>query len=146
MVGNGCRRSGIWADYAVAGTWMEGEGVGCSCDGHSGARRRFTAEYKRRIALEAEQCEQPGEIGALLRREGLYSSVVARWRRQLREESLSSSKKSGKKRKLTPAQEVARLERENERLKEKLRQAELIIDVQKKVSEMMQTKSQEKDD
>jgi len=110
------------------------------------ARRRFTAEYKRRIALEAEQCQQPGEIGALLRREGLYSSVVARWRRQLREEPLSSSKKSGKNGKLTPAQEVARLEKENQRLKEKLRQAELIIDVQKKVSEMMQTKSQETED
>jgi len=110
------------------------------------SRRRFTAEYKRRIALEAEQCVQPGEIGALLRREGLYSSVVTRWRRQLREEPLTSSKKPSKKRKLTSAQQVARLERENERLKEKLRQAELIIDVQKKVSEMMQTKSQEKDD
>ena len=110
------------------------------------ARRRFTAEYKKRIALEAEQCKQPGEIGALLRREGLYSSVLARWRRQLREESLASSKKSKKNGKLTPAQELARLERENERLKEKLRQAELIIDVQKKVSEMMQTKSQEKED
>jgi transposase-like protein len=110
------------------------------------ARRRFTAEYKRRIALEAEQCVQPGEIGALLRREGLYSSVVARWRRQLREEPLASSKKSNKNGKLTPAQKLARLERENQRLKEKLRQAELIIDVQKKVSEMMQTKSQEKED
>jgi transposase-like protein len=110
------------------------------------ARRRFTAEYKRRIALEAEQCEHPGDIGALLRREGLYSSVLAQWRRQLREESLSSSKKSGSNRKLTPAQQLARLERENERLKEKLRQAELIIDVQKKVSEMMQTRSQEKED
>jgi transposase-like protein len=110
------------------------------------ARRRFTAEYKRQIALEAEQCKQPGEIGALLRREGLYSSVLARWRRQLREESLASSKKSKKNGKLTPAQELARLERENQRLKEKLRQAELIIDVQKKVSEMMQTKSPEKED
>ena len=110
------------------------------------ARRRFTAEYKRQIALEAEQCKQPGEIGALLRREGLYSSLLARWRRQLREESLASSKKSKKNGKLTPAQELARLERENERLKEKLRQAELIIDVQKKVSEMMQTRSQEKED
>ena len=109
-------------------------------------RRRFTAEYKHRIALEAEQCKQPGEIGALLRREGLYSSVLVRWRRQLREESLSRSKKSNKNGKLTPAQQLARLERENERLKEKLRQAELIIDVQKKVSEMMQTRSQEKDD
>jgi transposase-like protein len=110
------------------------------------ARRRFTAEYKRQIALEAEQCQQPGEIGALLRREGLYASVLTRWRRQLREESLAPSKKSNKNRKLTPAQELARLERENQRLKEKLRQAELIIDVQKKVSEMMQTRSQERED
>ena len=110
------------------------------------ARRRFTAEYKRQIALEAEQCQQPGEIGALLRREGLYSSVLARWRRQLREEPLAPSKKSKNKGKPTPAQELARLERENQRLKEILRQAELIIDVQKKVSEMMQTRSQEKDD
>lgn len=108
------------------------------------ARRRFTGEYKRRIALEAESCSQPGEIGALLRREGLYSSVLQRWRRQLQEESLSSSEKSNSK--PTPAQEVARLKRENERLQEKLRQAELIIDVQKKVSELMQTRSPEKTD
>ena len=108
------------------------------------ARRRFTAEYKRRIALEAESCQQPGEVGALLRREGLYSSVIQRWRRQLREESLSSSKKSNSK--PSSSQEVARLKRENERLKEKLRQAELIIDVQKKVSELMQTPSPEKTD
>lgn len=112
------------------------------------ARRRFTGEYKRRIALEAESCSQPGEIGALLRREGLYSSVVQRWRRQLQEESLSSSEKSNSKSnsKPSPAQELARLKRENERLQEKLRQAELIIDVQKKVSELMQTRSPEKTD
>ena len=85
------------------------------------ARRRFTAVYKRRIALEAEQCEYSGDIGALLRREGLYLSVLARWRRQLREESMSSSKMLSKNGKLTPAQPLARLERENERLKEKLR-------------------------
>lgn len=109
-------------------------------------RRRFTVEYKRRIALEAESCSEPGEIGALLRREGLYSSVLQRWRRQLREEPLASSKKSSTNGKQNPAQELARLQRENEQLKEKLRQAELIIDVQKKVSEMMQTRSQEKTD
>ena len=108
------------------------------------ARRRFTAEYKRRIAIEAERCSQPGEVGSLLRREGLYSSVVQRWRRQLREESLSTSEKSNSK--PSPAQEVTRLKRENERLIEKLRQAELIIDVQKKVSELMQTPSPEKAD
>lgn len=108
------------------------------------ARRRFTSEYKRGIAMEADNCRQPGEIGALLRREGLYSSVLARWRRQLQEESLSSSEKSNSKPR--PAQELARLKRENERLKEKLRQAELIIEVQKKVSEMMQTPPPEKTD
>ena len=107
------------------------------------ARRRFTSEYKRGIAMEADNCRQPGEIGALLRREGLYSSVLARWRRQLREESLSSSEKSNSK--PLPAQELARLKRENERLKEKLRQAELIIEVQKKVSEMMQTPPEKTD-
>jgi transposase len=109
-------------------------------------RRRFTTEYKRRIALEAERCERPGELGALLRREGLYSSMVALWRHQLREQTLSSTNKPNRKRQSTSAQEVARLMRENERLREKLRQAELIIDVQKKVSEMIQTRSQEKED
>ncbi len=108
------------------------------------SRRRFTTEYKQRIATEAEACSQPGELGALLRREGLYSSLVTRWRRQLRESSLSSSKKSPRKE--SPSQEIARLKRENERLAEKLRQAELIIDVQKKVSEMIQTRSPEKAD
>jgi len=108
------------------------------------SRRRFTNEYKQRIAAEAEQCSQTGELGALLRREGLYSSIVQRWRHQLRESSLSSSKKSTQKE--SPAQEIARLKRENERLSEKLRQAELIIDVQKKISEMIQTRSPERTD
>lgn len=108
------------------------------------SRRRFTSEYKRRIAMELEGCQKPGEVGAVLRREGLYSSTVQRWRQQLRESKVSSSKKSPQKE--SPSQEIQRLKRENERLAEKLRQAELIIDVQKKVSEMMQTRSQEKTD
>lgn len=95
------------------------------------SHRRFTAEYKHRIATEAEACSEPGELGALLRREGLYSSLVRHWRFQLRESPLSSSKKPTLKE--TPAKEIARLKRENDRLAEKLRQAELmIIDVQKK--------------
>lgn len=110
------------------------------------SRRRFTDQYKRQIALEAEQCTQPGEIGALLRREGIYSSVLARWRRQLRQESSMSPPKKRRSKKTSSAREIEDLRRENERLKEKLRQAELIIDVQKKVSEMMQTRSQEKDE
>jgi len=110
------------------------------------SRRRFTDQYKRQIALEAEQCTQPGEIGALLRREGLYSSVLARWRRQLHQESSMSPPKKRRSKKTSSTREFEALKRENERLKEKLRQAELIIDVQKKVSEMMQTRPQEKDD
>jgi transposase-like protein len=94
--------------------------------------------------MEAEQCSQAGELGALLRREGLYSSTVRQWRRQLQESSLSPSKKSTQKE--SPSKEIARLKRENDRLSERLRQAELIIDVQKKVSELIQTKSPEKDD
>jgi transposase-like protein len=94
--------------------------------------------------MEADQCSQRGELGTLLRREGLYSSTVCQWRRQLQESSLSASKKSTQKE--SPSKEIARLKRENDRLSEKLRQAELIIDVQKKVSELMQTKSPGRDD
>jgi len=107
-------------------------------------RRRYPREYKERMVAEADLCVVPGELGALLRREGLYTGAINRWRKELQESSLSSSRKP--KRKETPSQEIARLKRQNARLSEKLRQAELIIDVQKKVSEMIQTRSQEKDD
>ena len=83
------------------------------------SRRRFTDQYKRQIALEAEQCTQPGEIGALLRREGIYSSVLARWRRQLRQESSMSPPKKRRSKKTSSAREIEDLRRENERLKEK---------------------------
>ena len=100
-------------------------------------RRRFTAEYKARILEEADQCTEPGQLGELLRREGLYSSHLANWRRQ-REEGLSPKRRG---RKPIPnkkeRQELERLKRENKRLTEQLRQAQIIIDVQKKVSEML---------
>jgi len=106
-------------------------------------RRRFTAEYKRKILAEADACTEPGMLGGLLRREGLYSSHLTTWRRQRDEGALAglTPKRRGRKaRAKNPlAEEVTRLERENERLKEQLRQAELIIDVQKKVSEMLNT-------
>ncbi|MGH0798387.1 transposase, partial [Bacillus mycoides] len=98
---------------------------------------------KERIATEAQQCQRPGQLGELLRREGLHSSTLARWRRELQENELTSKKSNGKE---SLAQENRRLKRDNERLTEKLRQAELIIDVQKKVSEMMQTRSPGKTD
>ena len=104
-------------------------------------RRRFTVEYKARILAEADACTQPGALGELLRREGLYSSHLATWRRQRDEGALAglTPKRRGRKAKAKNplAEEVARLQRENGRLKEQLRQAELIIDVQKKVSEML---------
>lgn len=106
-------------------------------------RRRFSRDYKERIIAEADRCKEAGQLGALMRREGLYTSCIPRWRKQIQEKDLKSGKRHSKP---TDSQELARLKRENERLTEKLRQAELIIDVQKKVSEMMQTKSPEKED
>jgi transposase len=97
--------------------------------------RQFTTAYKQRILDEAATCTDPGQLGALLRQEGLYSSLLSKWRQQQRQAARTSlqPKKRGPKVDL-PAQELARLQLENQRLQERLRQAELIIDVQKKVS------------
>jgi len=104
-------------------------------------RRHFDAAYKQRILEEADGCSQPGELGQLLRREGLYSSLLSTWRRQRDEGVLAglSPKRRGRKakRKDSVALENERLRRENERLTQRLKQAETIIEVQKKVSEML---------
>ena len=104
-------------------------------------RRRFDAAYKQRILEEADRCNQSGELGQLLRREGLYSSLLGTWRRQRDEGSLAGlvPKRRGRKAKRRDplAKELAKLHRENRRLAERLRQAEMNIDVQKKVSEML---------
>jgi len=104
-------------------------------------RRRFTAEYKLRVLQEADACSEPGETGALLRREGLYSSHLVVWRRQRAEGTLQglSPRKRGRKPQPTNplAKKVAELERENRGLKRRLKQAETIIDVQKKVSQIL---------
>ncbi len=104
------------------------------------ARRRFTAEYKQRILTEADACEEAGEIGQLLRREGLYSSHLSKWRAQ-REQGIRDrlSKSRGRKaQKKNPlAEENARLQKENQRLQERLMQAQTIIDVQKKLSQLL---------
>jgi transposase-like protein len=104
-------------------------------------RRKFTAQYKLAILEKADKCTQPGQLGALLRKEGLYSSNLNTWRRQRDKGLLTamSPKKRGRKKveKNPLTREVAKLQRENERLKKKLKKAEIIIDFQKKVSEIL---------
>ena len=102
-------------------------------------RRKFSAEYKVRILEEADRCTERGEIGALLRREGLYSSHLSTWRRQRDQGILSglSPKKRGRKGKDDLEKELAELRRENKRLQARLEEAEMIIDVQKKLSRLL---------
>lgn len=103
-------------------------------------RRKFTAEYKRSILEQADAGRGEGAIGALLRREGLYSSHLSTWRRQRKEGTLQalSAKKRGRKSNFHPlAPENARLRAENARLLRRLEQAETIIEVQKKVSALL---------
>ena len=108
------------------------------------ARRKFTAAYKLRILKEAERCTEPGQIGALLRREGLYASNLTLWRRQVNQ-GLVPKKRGPLAQKPDPhVRRIAELERENGKLAHKLKQAELIIDVQKKVAELLKGSSEEK--
>jgi transposase len=104
-------------------------------------RRRFTLEYKRRILKEAEQCRKPGEVGALLRREGLYSSHLSTWRaaRDRGELSGSQFRKRGPVAKPADpsAKRVLELERENRRLRQRAERAEALVEVQKKLSELL---------
>ena len=95
-------------------------------------RRRFTAEYKLRILSEADACTQRGEIGALLRREGLYRSHLDKWREQRRAGAFQALTPQKRGPKPDPqATEITRLRRENERLQQRLQRAETIIEVQK---------------
>ena len=102
-------------------------------------RRRFAASYKLRVVEEADRCREPGEVGRLLRREGLYTSHLAAWRKAARTGSLKGlSKKRGRKRKRNPLEEkVRKLERENTRLEKELQKAHLISDVQGKVAGLL---------
>ncbi len=104
-------------------------------------RRRFSAEYKLRILEEVKACDEPGQIGALLRREGLYSSHLTTWRRQRAQGQLEglSPKKRGRNPSVDEAltKELADLKRENQRLQDRLQQAETIIEVQKKLSGLL---------
>ena len=104
-------------------------------------RRTFTAEYKQRILAEADAAAaQPGGIGALLRREGLYSSHLVTWRRERQAgvlKGLTPHKRGPKSRRNAQEEEMQKLRRENLRLTEQLRKAEIVIDVQKKVGALL---------
>ena len=104
-------------------------------------RRRFSAEYKRRIVREADMCTKAGELGALLRREGLYSSGLSNWRRQSAAGELAGTGtvKRGPKAKPKDVRDkrIAELERETRRLQRKLAQAETVIEIQKKVATLL---------
>jgi transposase len=100
-------------------------------------RRRFSAGEKLRVLEEADRCREPGEVGALLRREGLYGSHLAAWREQRQQGQLSGLQGQKRGRKAEPqATELGQLRRENERLKVQLERAELIIEAQKKLCQL----------
>lgn len=104
-------------------------------------RRRFSGAEKRRILIEADRCTKPGEIGALMRREGIYSSMLATWRKQRgqAERAALAPQKRGPKpdASLAERHRADQLERENARLREKLERAHVIIDVQKKLCTLL---------
>ncbi len=102
-------------------------------------RRTFSAEYKLRVLREADACTEPGEIGSLLRREGLYSSHLSKWRQQRQAGTLAGLKPKKRGRKPAPEKRrIAELERENARLRQRLEQAETIIEVQKKLAVILE--------
>lgn len=103
------------------------------------SRRRFTAEYKASVVQEAARCRAPGEVGALLRREGLFSSHLTMWRKQY---ETGARRALAQRRGPTPtrtgaADTIARLERENAQLRDDVARAELVIELQKKLSSLM---------
>jgi transposase-like protein len=104
-------------------------------------RRRFSLEYKRRILQEADACSQSGELGALLRREGLYSSHLAAWRAARARGELSglSPKKRGRKARppQAEAKRILQLEREVRRLRARAERAEALVELQKKVAALL---------
>jgi len=104
-------------------------------------RRRFTAKYKKRILREAAACQKHGELGALLRREGLYSSHLSKWRQQAEAGELSglTPKKRGRKAQSVDPRDtqIAELQRENAALQRRAVRAEALVEVQKKLSELL---------
>jgi transposase len=104
-------------------------------------RRRFTAEYKRQVLREADACKKPGELGALLRREGLYTSHLSAWRRARERGEISglAPKKRGRKARQRHERDerIVELERDVQKLKKRAERAEALVEIQKKVSQLL---------
>jgi transposase-like protein len=104
-------------------------------------RRRFSAEFKRRVLDEAAKCTEPGQMGALLRRHGLYSSHLTTWRAQAQAGVLAALAARKPGRRAAPknplAAKVAQLERELRRAQARAERAERLVEIQKKVSELL---------
>lgn len=104
-------------------------------------RRQYSAEYKRKVLAEAAACTKPGELGALLRREGLYSSNLVTWRRAQERGALSAlapKKRGPVAKEVNPlARKVTELERELRRATRRAERAEALVEVQKKVSQLL---------
>ena len=132
-----------------AGTWHVDDGVASDGSGRplrNPVRRSFSADYKLAILAEYDGCSESGEKGALLRREGLYSSIITDWRRQHRQGFLKAAVgRSDGGRGGPSLSEVAKLRAENERLRVKLAQAEAVINVQGKVHALLEEISKSAD-
>jgi transposase len=103
-------------------------------------RRTFTADYKQRILSDADRAKGSGGVGALLRREGLYSSLLSTWRRERAagvRQALAPQKRGPKSKRDPVQEEMQKLQKDNARLSEQLRKAEIVIDVQKKVGALL---------
>jgi transposase len=103
-------------------------------------RRRFSSSYQARIVREADACAMKGEIGALLRREGLYSSQLSDWRKKYRKGGQAALRETTRGRKplhTSEEKEVARLKKQVSSLEQRLQKAETIIEIQKKISDLL---------
>jgi transposase len=135
----GDKRAAIY----TADTWHVDDGVATDGSGRpplkNPVRRSFSAEYKLSVLAEYDGASERGEKGAILRREGLYSSLITDWRRQHRQGLLKAAVGRSDGGRGGPSRsEVARLRVENERMKTKLAQAEAVIQVQGKVHALLE--------
>jgi len=139
----GVVRNSKTAAIYKADTWHVDDGVASDGSGRplrpGAVRRSFSPEYKLAILAEYDACSESGEKGAIMRREGLYSSIITDWRRQHRQGLLKANLgRSDGGRGGPSLSEVAKLKAENERLRNKLAQAEVVIEVQGKVHALLE--------